>query len=123
MEKYIKTLENQDLNDFFLEILTWINYRQLQLIPNNEELSLFPKICCFRESCCLGKLLQWKLSLNMEKKNLGVRKKVKFQMDNNSPFNFTITHQTYHLKVILQKNICGCPVSFKHCDPLVLVSK
>ena len=26
MEKYTKTLENQDLNDFFLETLTWINY-------------------------------------------------------------------------------------------------
>ena len=28
MEKYIKTLENQDLNDFSLETLAWINYRQ-----------------------------------------------------------------------------------------------
>ena len=24
MEKYAKTLENQDLNDFWLETLTWI---------------------------------------------------------------------------------------------------
>ena len=28
MEKYIKTLENQDLNDFLLETLAWINYRR-----------------------------------------------------------------------------------------------
>ena len=28
MEKYFKTSENQDLNDFFLETLTWINYRR-----------------------------------------------------------------------------------------------
>ena len=28
MEKYTKTLENQDLNDFLLETLAWINYRQ-----------------------------------------------------------------------------------------------
>ena len=26
MEKYTKTLENQDLNDFLLETLAWINY-------------------------------------------------------------------------------------------------
>ena len=26
MEKYTKTLENQDLNDFLLETLVWINY-------------------------------------------------------------------------------------------------
>ena len=28
MEKYTKTSENQDLNDFLLETLAWINYRQ-----------------------------------------------------------------------------------------------
>ena len=28
MEKYIKTLGNQDLNDFLLETLAWINYRR-----------------------------------------------------------------------------------------------
>ena len=28
MEKYTKTLENQDLNDFLLETLAWINYRR-----------------------------------------------------------------------------------------------
>ena len=28
MEKYIKTSENQDLNDFLLETLAWINYRR-----------------------------------------------------------------------------------------------
>ena len=27
MEKYIKTLENQDLNDFLLEMLAWFNCR------------------------------------------------------------------------------------------------
>ena len=27
MEKYIKTSENQDLNDFLRETLAWINYR------------------------------------------------------------------------------------------------
>ena len=29
MEKYTKTSENQDLNDFLLETLAWINFRQL----------------------------------------------------------------------------------------------
>ena len=28
MERYIKTSENQDLNNFLLETLAWINYRQ-----------------------------------------------------------------------------------------------
>ena len=28
MEKYIKTSENQDLNDFLLETVAWINYCQ-----------------------------------------------------------------------------------------------
>ena len=28
MEKYTKTSENQDLNDFSLETLAWINYRR-----------------------------------------------------------------------------------------------
>ena len=28
MEKYIKTSENQDLNDFLLETLAWIYYRR-----------------------------------------------------------------------------------------------
>ena len=28
MEKYTKTLENQDLNNFLLETLAWINYRR-----------------------------------------------------------------------------------------------
>ena len=28
MEKYTKTSENQDLNDFLLETLAWINYRR-----------------------------------------------------------------------------------------------
>ena len=28
MEKYIKTSENQDLYDFLLETLAWINYRR-----------------------------------------------------------------------------------------------
>ena len=28
MERYIKTSENQDLNDFLLETQAWINYRQ-----------------------------------------------------------------------------------------------
>ena len=28
MEKYIKTSENQDLNDFLLETLAWFNHRQ-----------------------------------------------------------------------------------------------
>ena len=28
MEKYAKTSENQDLNDFFLATLAWINYRR-----------------------------------------------------------------------------------------------
>ena len=27
MEKYTKTSENQDLNEFLLETLAWINYR------------------------------------------------------------------------------------------------
>ena len=27
MEKYIKTSENQDLNDFLLETLAWFSYR------------------------------------------------------------------------------------------------
>ena len=27
MEKYTKTSENQDLNDFLSETLAWINYR------------------------------------------------------------------------------------------------
>ena len=51
-----KTSENQDLNDFLQETLAWINYHRQQLIPNNKELSLFPKICSFRASCCIGKL-------------------------------------------------------------------
>ena len=28
MEKYTKTPENQDLNDFLLETLAWINHRR-----------------------------------------------------------------------------------------------
>ena len=28
MENYTKTSENQDLNDFLLETLAWINYRR-----------------------------------------------------------------------------------------------
>ena len=28
MEKYIKTSENQNLNDFLLETLAWVNYRR-----------------------------------------------------------------------------------------------
>ena len=48
MEKYTKILEKQDLNDFLLETLAWINYYRQWLIPNNKELPLFPKICCFR---------------------------------------------------------------------------
>ena len=28
MEKYTETSENQDLNDFLLETLAWINYHQ-----------------------------------------------------------------------------------------------
>ena len=28
MEKYTKTSENQDLNDFLLETLAWFNYRR-----------------------------------------------------------------------------------------------
>ena len=28
MEKYNKSLENKDLNDFLLETLAWINYRR-----------------------------------------------------------------------------------------------
>ena len=28
MEKYIKTWENEDLNDFLQETLAWINYRR-----------------------------------------------------------------------------------------------
>ena len=28
MEKYTKTSENQDLNDFLQETLAWINYRR-----------------------------------------------------------------------------------------------
>ena len=28
MEKYTKTSENQDLNDFLLETLAWINYHR-----------------------------------------------------------------------------------------------
>ena len=28
MKKYIKTSENQDLNDFLLETLAWFNYHQ-----------------------------------------------------------------------------------------------
>ena len=47
MEKYTKTSENQDLNDFLLETLAWNNYRQQLLIPNNKELSLFPKYAIY----------------------------------------------------------------------------
>ena len=28
MKKYAKTSENQDLNDFLIETLAWINYRR-----------------------------------------------------------------------------------------------
>ena len=28
MKKYTKTSENQDLNDFLIETLAWINYRR-----------------------------------------------------------------------------------------------
>ena len=28
MKKYNKTSENQNLNDFFIEILPWFNYRR-----------------------------------------------------------------------------------------------
>ena len=74
MAKYIKTLENHDWNVFFLETLAWINCRRQKLIPNNKESSLFPEICCFRESCCIVKLLQWS-SLWICKKILRVWKK------------------------------------------------
>ena len=77
-KKYTLTSENQNFNDLFLETLAWINFRQQKLIPNNKELSLFAKICCFRENCCIGKLLWWSI-LWICKKNLEVRKKVKFE--------------------------------------------
>ena len=38
MEKYTKTLEKQDLNDFVLETLAWINYRRRWLIPDNKKI-------------------------------------------------------------------------------------
>ena len=40
MGKYTKTSENQDLNDFLLETLTWIT-------PNNKEILFFPKNMLF----------------------------------------------------------------------------
>ena len=46
MEKYIKTSENQDLNDLLLKTLAWIDYRRWCWIPN-KKLSLLPKICRF----------------------------------------------------------------------------
>ena len=75
-----KTSENQDLIDFLLETLAWINFQRQKLIPNNKELSLFPKICCLRDSRCRGNLLQWS-SFWIGKKIWGVWKKVKFGMD------------------------------------------
>ena len=47
MEKYTKISENQNLNDFLLETLAWINFRRRKLIPNNKEVSLFPKNMLF----------------------------------------------------------------------------
>ena len=41
MEKYIKASKNQDLNDFLLETLAWINYRHRY--SQKQKLSLFPK--------------------------------------------------------------------------------
>ena len=70
MEKYIKTSENQELDDF-LARNTALNYFQQDRIV--------PKICCFQESCCKGKLLQWS-SLWIYKKSGGLEKKVKFGM-------------------------------------------
>ena len=36
MEKYIKTSENQDLNDLLLETLTQFHYPWRWFIPNNK---------------------------------------------------------------------------------------
>ena len=47
MEKHTKTLENQDLNDFLLETLTWIDYHWQLLIPNNKDFSLLTKNMLF----------------------------------------------------------------------------
>ena len=47
------------MNDLFLETLALINFCWRRLIPNNKESSLFLKICCFWENCCIGNLFQW----------------------------------------------------------------
>ena len=43
MEYYIKTLRKQNLNDFLLETLAWINFRRRKLIPNLKECLSFQK--------------------------------------------------------------------------------
>ena len=93
MEKHNKNSENQDLNDFLLETLAWINYRQRWLIPNNKELSLFSKICCFRKSCFIGKLLQ-RSSLWISKKIWGFGKNwsLELRITDNSFYIFAIAY-------------------------------
>ena len=50
METYIKTSENQDLNDFLLNTLAWFNYHQLN--PNNQKLLSKKKMLFLRELLC-----------------------------------------------------------------------
>ena len=57
-----------------LETLAWIHFWRQQLIPNNYELCLFPKICCFHKNCCIGNLLQ-SSSLWICEKSRGSEKK------------------------------------------------
>ena len=82
MEKYTKTSENQDLNDFVLGTLAWFNYHRRWLILNKIEFSLFPKVCRFWESgsTCMSKLLQWSSHWICKKKSGGLEK-FKFEMD------------------------------------------
>ena len=43
MEKYNKTTENQDLNDFLLETLAWINSGDNLQFPTTKNCFSFPK--------------------------------------------------------------------------------
>ena len=54
MERYTKTAENQNLNDFLLHVVTLalINFALQKLIPNNKD-AILSKTCCFPEIYCI----------------------------------------------------------------------
>ena len=76
IKKYTKASENQNLIDYYRWL--WNSFCWWKLIPNNKELSLFPKIYCFRKNCCIDNLLQWS-SLWIFKRIQGFGKKYIFE--------------------------------------------